>query len=134
MLMRMALDPDSFSSESGGAQWRFWATPRLGQFDIATTSDDAGWGPSALGLVHLERALERLDDLYDSALAAAEGAWIAHYRSPARPHQAWSLTRLLADQDGRLVLTLYEGEFDAYGAWDVTLRDDKVEAVARRGV
>lgn len=125
------LDPDSFSTEAGNIRWCFHTTPRFGQFDIAVPSDD-DFNPDASALAHLEAALARIDALYNIALAAAEQGWIARYEATPRPHAAWSLVRLHAHPDGRLVLTLHEGDFDTYCVWDVTLVDDQPATTLQR--
>ncbi len=127
----MMLDPQTFRSEPVDIQWRFWKTDRFGQFDIATVAGEE-WGPSPRGLAHLETALANIDALYDLALPAAESAWQALYKGPLRTRDAWSLTRLFAGDDGGLVITLYEGDYDTYGAWDISLMDGVVSGVMRR--
>ena len=113
------LDPDKFKSEPGNVRWRFHATERLGQFDIAVPADD-DLNPDPAALAQLESALARIDAIYDAALPIAEQGWTARYNTPVRDRSAWSLVRFFADPTGGLVLTLHEGEFDTYCAWDVT--------------
>jgi hypothetical protein len=127
----MALDPESFRSELGDIYWRFFETPRHGQFDIATPSGE-NWGPEPAALVHLEAALARLDQLFDLALPAAERGWAERYKAPPRSRDAWSIVRLFADATGRIVLSLNEGEFDTYCLWDVTLVDGLPASVVQR--
>lgn len=127
----MSLDRETFKHESDGVYWRFATTERLGQFDIATEAGD-DWGPAPDGLAHLEHALAQIDTLYDAAITAAETAWLAMYEGTLRPRSAWSLTRLFADRTGQIVVTVYEGDFDVYGAWEVTIVDGDIVGVVRR--
>jgi hypothetical protein len=127
----MSLDPETFRSEPGDIYWRFFETPRHGQFDIAAPAGD-NWGPDPAALVHLEAALTRLDELFDVAFPAAERGWADRYKAPLRPREAWSIVRLFADTTGRIVLSLNEGEFDTYCLWDVTLIDGRVTGVLQR--
>jgi hypothetical protein len=126
-----SLDPTTFALEPGEIHWRFWRTDRLGQFDIAIPSD-AEFNPDAAALAHLDRALARIDALYDIALPEAEKGWAARYNGPLRPRDAWSIIRLFAEPSGHLVISLNEGEFDTYCLWDVTLEDDKPAGVVHR--
>ena len=114
------LDPETFTREPGDIFWRFHTTERLGQFDIAVPADDA-FAPSGAALANLQTALTNIDALYDTALAAAETGWAARYNAPLRSRDAWSLIRLFADDAGRLVLSLNEGDIDTYCLWDITL-------------
>lgn len=125
------LDPETFSLDRDNTRWRFHTTDRLGQFDIAVPIDD-DFAPEPAALAHLETALASIDALYDAALPEAEAAWQARYNALLRPRSAWSLIRLFAAPDGRLVLSLNEGEYDTYCLWDVTLVGGRPTSVVQR--
>ena len=126
------LDPETFKIEEGGAYWRFWTTDRLGQFDIAVMARE-DFAPAPWALKQLGRELARIDALFDAALGAAKAGWAKTYPRPA-PEDGWTLTRIAIEEDGGVTLTLYEGDIDTYGAWDVAMRDGTALGAKRRQI
>jgi len=125
------LDPEMFKTEQGGAYWRFWTTPRLGQFDIAVMESTGDFAPAPAALQQLGLELARIDALFDAALVVTKAGWTAKYGRQA-PEDGWTLTRLAMERNGDTTIILYEGEIDTYGAWNVTMRDGAALGVTRR--
>lgn len=124
------LDPETFKYTAEDFFWRFWTTPRLGQFDIAVMAREE-FNPAPWALAQLGRELERIDDLFYAALVAAKSGWTQTYGREA-PHDGWTLTRIAIEDTGDVTLIVYEGEIDTYGSWQVAMRDDAVIGLQRR--
>jgi hypothetical protein len=127
------LDPETFTIEESGAYWRFWTTERLVQFDIAVMAGTEAFAPAPWALEQLGRELARIDALFDAALVAAKAGWAETYPRPA-PEDGWTLTRIAIEENGGVTLTLYEGDIDTYGAWDVSMRDGAALGAKRRQI
>ena len=126
----MALNPADFRRLNGmfRASMR---TQRDGLVDLVVSGEDS---PSPAAFLELDRAAAEIDWLFKRGVAAA-----AHHREsvlnwkPA-PVSDWTVCGLKADDSREVVMTLYEGEIDTYGDWDVTFLDGEVQRVERRQI
>jgi hypothetical protein len=126
----MTLDPSNFRRINGlfRASMR---TDRDGLVDLVVCGKDV---PSPAAFLELDHAAAEIDWLYKRGVAAA-----AHHREAVLnwdpvPETDWRVCGLRADDSREIVVTLYEGEVDTYGDWDVVFRDSDVQRLARRQI
>jgi hypothetical protein len=106
-------------------------TAHDGLVDLVVCGEDK---PSPAAFMELNHAAAEIDWLRKRGVAAA-----AHHRETVmnwKPvaENEWTVCGLKADDTREVVVTLYEGEIDTYGDWDVIFRDGEVQRVERRQI
>jgi hypothetical protein len=126
----MTLDPANFRRINGLFRSAM-RTERDGLVDLVVCGEDA---PSPAAFLELDQAATEIDWLFKRGVAAA-----AHHRETVlnwKPvaESEWTVCGLKADDTREVVVTLYEGEIDTYGDWNVVFRDGDVQRVQRRQI